>query len=74
MRQVTVETVITAPREPIFDFVGDLSLRPSFADHYLKDYRLANANPVGLGAAARFLLDSPVFSERGGLRLFAADP
>ena len=67
MRQVTVETVISAPREQVFDFVGDLSLRPSFADHYLKDFRLANANPVGKGAAARFLLDTPVFSERGGL-------
>lgn len=65
MRQVTVETVISAPREQVFDFVADLSQRPSFADHYLKDYRLARANPVGVGAAARFLLDAPVFSERG---------
>ncbi len=69
MRQVTVETVISVPREQVFDFVGDLSLRPSFADHYLKDYRLANANPVGKGAAARFLLDGPVFNERGGLQI-----
>jgi uncharacterized protein YndB with AHSA1/START domain len=73
VRQVTVETVISAPREAVFDFVGDLSLRPSFADHYLKDYRLANANPVGRGAAARFLLDSPVFSERGGLQITEYD-
>ncbi len=73
MRQVTVETVISAPREQVFDFVGDLSLRPSFADHYLKDYRLANANPVGQGAAARFLLDTPVFSERGGLQITEFD-
>ncbi len=64
MREVTVETVISAPREQIFDFVADLSQRPSFSDHYLKDYRLARANPVGMGAAARFLLDAPVFSER----------
>jgi uncharacterized protein YndB with AHSA1/START domain len=64
MRQVTVETSISAPREEIFDFVADLSQRPSFSDHYLKDYRLARANPVGVGAAARFLLDAPVFSER----------
>ena len=59
MRQVTVDTVISAPREEIFDFVADLSRRPAFADHYLKDYRLARANPVGEGAAARFLLDRP---------------
>jgi uncharacterized protein YndB with AHSA1/START domain len=67
MRQVTVETVISAPREELFDFVGDLSRRPAIADHYLKDYRLARANPVGKGAAARFLLDAPVFSERGDI-------
>lgn len=54
MREVTVSTVISAPREAIFDFVADLSARPSYSDHYLADYRLARANPVGLGAAARF--------------------
>lgn len=73
MRQVTVETVISAPRDQVFDFVGDLSLRPTFADHYLKDFRLAGANPVGKGAAARFLLDSPVFSERGGIQITEYD-
>lgn len=73
MRQVTVETVVSAPREQVFDLVGDLSLRPSFADHYLKDYRLAGANPVGKGAAARFLLDSPVFSERAGIQITEFD-
>ena len=64
MRQVTVDTVISAPREEIFDFVADLSRRPAYCDHFLKDYRLARANPVGVGAAARFLLDAPIFSER----------
>lgn len=73
MRQVTVETVISAPREEIFDFVSDLSLRPSFTDHYLKDYRLAGANPVGIGAGARFLLDTRTFSERGGLNVAELD-
>jgi len=73
VRQVSVETVISVPREQVFDFVGDLSLRPSFTDHYLKDFRLAGANPVGKGAAARFLLDSPVFSERGGLAITEYD-
>ncbi|MGI8750685.1 MAG: SRPBCC family protein [Thermoleophilaceae bacterium] len=67
MRQVAVDTVISAPCEEVFDFVADLSRRPSFCDHYLKDYRLARANPVGMGAAARFLLDGPVFSERAGV-------
>lgn len=73
MRQVTVDTVISAPREDVFDLVADLSLRPSFADHYLKDYRLARANPVGKGAAARFLLDTPVFNERGEIAIVECD-
>jgi uncharacterized protein YndB with AHSA1/START domain len=54
MRQVTVSVVISAPREQVFDLVADLSVRPSFTDHYLDEFRLARANPVGLGAAARF--------------------
>ena len=54
MRPVTVQTVISAPREEIFELVADLSRRVAWCDHYMKDYRLARANPVGLGAAARF--------------------
>ena len=73
MRQVTVDTVISAPREQIYDFVADLSRRPAYCDHYLKDYRLARANPVGKGAAARFLLDAPVFSERGEIAIMEAE-
>ena len=60
-----MSAVISAPREELFDFVADLSNRPSYTDHYLEDFRLARANPVGKGAAARFLLDGPMFSERG---------
>jgi uncharacterized protein YndB with AHSA1/START domain len=73
MRQVTVDVVISAPRERIFDFVADLSRRPAYCDHYLKDYRLARANPVGKGAAARFLLDGPVFNERADLAIVDVD-
>lgn len=72
MREVTVSAVISAPRERLFDFVVDLSNRPAYADHYLKDFRLARANPVGKGAAARFLLDGPVFSERGEIAIVEA--
>jgi len=56
VRQVTVAITISAPRERVFDFVADLAARPSFTDHYQEDYRLARANPVGKGAAARFKL------------------
>ena len=51
VREVTVSTVITAPREEIFDFVCDLAARPAFTDHYMRDFRLARVNSVGVGAA-----------------------
>jgi uncharacterized protein YndB with AHSA1/START domain len=61
MRQVTVHTTISAPREQVFDFIADLAGRPAYTDHYLEDYRLARVNPYGKGAAARFrLLDEYV--------------
>lgn len=56
MREVTVHTAISAPREEVFAFVSDLAARPAFTDHYLEDFRLARAMPVGEGAAARFKL------------------
>lgn len=73
MRQVVVDTVISASREEVYDFVVDLSRRPAYSDHYLKDFRLARANPVGKGAAARFLLNAPVFSQRGEIAIVEAD-
>jgi uncharacterized protein YndB with AHSA1/START domain len=60
MRQVTVEAFISAPREQVFDFVNDLAARPAYCDHYMKDYRLARAYPIGLGAAARFRMRAPM--------------
>jgi uncharacterized protein YndB with AHSA1/START domain len=64
MRQVTVHTTISAPREEIFDFVADLAGRPAYTDHYMEDYRLSRVNPYGEGAAARFLLRAPLAKER----------
>ncbi len=63
MRQVTVSTVISAPREQVFDFVCDLAARPAYTDHFMRDYRLARVNPVGPGAAARFQLRAPLAKE-----------
>lgn len=73
MRQVTVHTVISAPREEIFDFVADLSKRPAFCDHYMRQYRLARANPRGLGAAARFQLRLPLAKEWAELDIRVCD-
>jgi uncharacterized protein YndB with AHSA1/START domain len=73
MRPVTVHTVISAPREEIFDFVSDLSRRPAFSDHYMEDYRLARANPRGEGAAARFRLDLPFAREWAEIQVKTCD-
>jgi hypothetical protein len=70
---VTVHTVISAPREEIFDFVSDLSLRPSFTDHYMHEFRLARVNPRGVGAAARFRLGLPLAREWAELEIKTCD-
>ena len=73
MREVTVHTVISAPREQIFDFVSDLSRRPAFSDHYMREYRLARVNPRGVGAAARFRLGLPLAKEWADIEVKVCD-
>jgi uncharacterized protein YndB with AHSA1/START domain len=73
VRQVSVSVLISAPREQVYDFVADLGGRPAFTDHYLKDYRLARANSKGKGAAARFLLEAPMVSERAEIVIKEVD-
>ncbi len=59
MGPVTVDTVISASREAVFDFLGDLANHVAFTDHFMSDFRLARLNSEGLGAAARFRLENP---------------
>lgn len=73
MREVTVHTVISAPREQIFDFVADLSNRPAYCDHYLREFRLARVNSRGVGAAARFRLDGPLAKEWAEIEIKVCD-
>jgi uncharacterized protein YndB with AHSA1/START domain len=73
MREVTVSTVISAPRQEVFDFVCDLAGRPAYTDHYMHDYRLARVNPVGQGAAARFRLRAPLAKEYAELEIKEVD-
>ncbi len=73
MREVTVSITISAPREGVFDFVNDLAARPSFTDHFMDDYRLARVKPVGVGAAARFRLNRPLFKDYAELTITEAD-
>ena len=73
MRQVTVQSSISAPREQVFDVLADLGARPAFTDHYLTDYRLARADCHGLGAAARFVINAPLAKEAAGLAIVECD-
>jgi uncharacterized protein YndB with AHSA1/START domain len=73
VREVTVSTIISAPREQVFDFVCDLASRPAFTDHFMRDYRLARVDPVGPGAAARFQLRAPLAKEYAELQITEAD-
>ena len=73
MREVTVSTVISAPREDVFDFVSDLAARPAYTDHFMDDYRLARVKPIGVGAAARFRLNAPMSNQYAELTITEAD-
>ena len=69
MRPVEARIVISAPREDLFDFIADVGARPAWHDHYLKDFRLTRVKPVGVGAGAAFLIDAPLFPQRGEFQI-----
>jgi uncharacterized protein YndB with AHSA1/START domain len=73
MREVRVHTVISAPRERVFDFVSDLSRRPAYCDHFMREYRLERVNSRGVGAAARFRLDLPLAKEWAEIEIKACE-
>jgi uncharacterized protein YndB with AHSA1/START domain len=56
---VTVSTVISAPREQVFDYLADIANHSEFTDHYLVDWHLTRVDSVGLGAGARFRVKAP---------------
>lgn len=60
MGPIHAEVEIDAPRERIFELIGDLSLRPSFTDHFLSDFHLTRIDPRGVGAGARFRVQAPL--------------
>lgn len=73
MRPFTITTSISAPREDVFDFINDLANRPGYCDHYMVEYRLARANSIGVGAAARFKLKTPVSPQWAEIEVTEAD-
>jgi uncharacterized protein YndB with AHSA1/START domain len=57
---VTVSTVISAPREQVFDYLADIANHSEFSDHYLVDWHLTRIDSVGRGAGARFRVRAPL--------------
>src|SRR5216117_2893518 len=49
---LTVSTVVTAPRERVFDYLQDIANHGEFTDHYLVDWHLTRIDSVGRGAGA----------------------
>jgi uncharacterized protein YndB with AHSA1/START domain len=56
---VTASTVISAPREQVFDYLQDIANHSEFTDHYLVDWHLTRIDSVGRGAGARFRVRAP---------------
>jgi uncharacterized protein YndB with AHSA1/START domain len=55
----TVSTVVSAPREQVFDYLQDIANHPEFTDHFLVDWNLTRIDSVGRGAGARFRVKAP---------------
>ena len=62
MGPISTEIEIDVPREQAFAVLTDLSVRPSFTDHFLTDFHLLRIDPVGIGAGARFRANGPLRS------------
>lgn len=62
MGPLSAEVEVDASREAVFALLTDLSLRPSFTDHFLGDFHLLRIDPVGIGAGARFRIETPLRS------------
>jgi uncharacterized protein YndB with AHSA1/START domain len=56
---VTVSTIISAPREQVFDYLQDIANHGEFTDHYLVDWHLTRVDSIGRGAGARFRVKAP---------------
>lgn len=59
MGPISAEVEVDVSREELFALLTDLSVRPTFTDHFLSGYRLTRLDPVGVGAGARFRVNAP---------------
>jgi len=54
-----VSTVISKPREEVFEYLADIANHAEFTDHYLVDWHLTREQSYGTGAGARFRVKAP---------------
>jgi len=59
VHSLTVSTLISAPRERVFDYLQDIANHSEFTDHYLVDWRLTRESSIGAGAGARYRVKAP---------------
>lgn len=64
MDPVTVEIVIGAPREEVFEYLADIANHAEFTDHFLVDWHLTREVSYGVGAGARYRLKAPRWVNR----------
>lgn len=54
-----MSTVISKPREEVFEYLADIANHAEFTDHYLVDWHLTREQSYGTGAGARFRVKAP---------------
>ena len=54
-----MSTIISAPREQVFDYLQDIANHSEFTDHFMVDWHLTRIDSVGRGAGARFRVKAP---------------
>jgi uncharacterized protein YndB with AHSA1/START domain len=59
MDPVSVSTVISKPREEVFEYLADIANHAEFTDHYLTNWHLTRERSYGTGAGARFRINAP---------------
>jgi uncharacterized protein YndB with AHSA1/START domain len=60
MDPVSVSTLISKPREEVFEYLADIANHAEFTDHYLTDWHLTREQSYGTGAGARFRVKAPL--------------
>lgn len=56
---MSVTVAIDRPRPDVYEYLLDIGNHAEFTDHFLKDFRLTRVESYGLGASARFRIDTP---------------